>query len=120
MVIFGGGGWCANCQNQRKTVGGGVRIVRTKEKQHTHEPQFCICDVRRQFCGGDAWILRSDPNLVRFFDFLHLIHRAPFMFGPLEVLLGKNILRVSLELGDPHKIGWRRNLTHIGGAPNNS
>ena len=43
------GGWCANCQNLRK-------------RQNTHHPQFCTRDVDRRFCGGGAWISRSDSD----------------------------------------------------------
>ena len=45
--IWGGGGWCANCRNPR-------------ERQNTHHPQFCTRNVDCPFCGGGAWISRSD------------------------------------------------------------
>ena len=41
------GGWCTNCRNLRR-------------RQNSHHPQFCARDVDRRFCGGDAWISRSD------------------------------------------------------------
>ena len=48
-VVFWGG-WCANCRNLR-------------QRQNTHNPKFCTRDVDRQFCGGGAWISRSEsPN----------------------------------------------------------
>ena len=31
-----------------------------KRKQNTHHPQFCVRNVDRRFCGGGAWISRSD------------------------------------------------------------
>ena len=30
------------------------------KRQNTHHPQFCTRDVDRRFCGGGAWISRSD------------------------------------------------------------
>ena len=56
-VIFfwgGGGGGC------------GVRIVGTlRNKQHPHHPQSCTRDVNRRFCGGGAWISRSESHSGR-------------------------------------------------------
>ena len=40
-------GWCVNCRNLRK-------------RQNMHHPQFCTRDVDRRFCGGGAWMSRSD------------------------------------------------------------
>ena len=34
------------------------------EMQNTHRPRFCTRDVDRRFCGGGAWISRSDYNGV--------------------------------------------------------
>ena len=45
VVFFGG--WCANCRKLRK-------------RQTTHHPQFCTRDVDCRFCGGGAWISRSE------------------------------------------------------------
>ena len=36
-------------------------LLEPKKSQKTHYPQFCIRDVDRRFCGGGAWISRSDP-----------------------------------------------------------
>ena len=59
VVLFGG--WCANCRNLRK-------------RQNTHHPQFCTRDVDRPFCGGGAWISRSE------------IHNLPCLEGAFRVL----------------------------------
>ena len=45
------GGWCASCRKLRK-------------RQNTYHPQFCTRDVDCRFCGGGAWISRSDETPI--------------------------------------------------------
>ena len=52
--------------HKRPSSSGGIfwgvvcELSEPKKKQNTHHPQFRTRDVDRRFCGGGAWISRSD------------------------------------------------------------
>ena len=54
-VFFGGGGG----ESRFYFYG---RADFSEKRQNTHHPQVCTRDVGRQFCGGGAWISRSDSQ----------------------------------------------------------
>ena len=53
--FFGGGGQPNHAPSPQK-----IFLMNLRERQKTHHPQFCTGDVDRRFCGGGAWISRSD------------------------------------------------------------
>ena len=85
MVFFGG--WCANFRNLRKT-------------QNTHHPQFWTRDVGRRFCGGGAWISRSEEGPERWVrePCSRLLPRK-FAHFPESWFAG--LLLITFELGVP-------------------
>ena len=92
VVFLGGGGWC-------------VRIVGTQETGKIRTtPRFCTRDVDCRFCGGGAWISRSEKNYVHNVRAIRTNRKLRFtILAPRSAIRKKRV-----QFGNPETIRTNR------------